>query len=72
MTNDLSANLIHGPLGLHEVSRVDAVAWLFGADAVPDELGNLFIFAAAAEEGAGIPLDGREQAVADFSFGGDS
>src|SRR5688572_10166550 len=64
-----SPNLIHRPLRPHEVGRVDAVAGLFGADAVADQLGQFVIGAVAAEQRPRIPLDGGEQAVANLPFG---
>ena len=55
-----AANLVHGAFRLMEIGGVDAVAWFFGADAVAEELDEVFVGAAAAQERAGVPLDGGE------------
>src|SRR5207244_2412796 len=68
----LASNFIHRAGRPDKVSRVDAVAWLFGADAVAEQLGEVLVGAAAAEEGAGVPFDDGEQAVANFAFGGEA
>src|SRR4029450_9996568 len=54
------------------VGGVYAVTWLFGLDAVADELRQLFVSAAAAQDCAGIPFDGREEAIPHLAFGGDA
>ena len=54
----LAADLIHGALGTDELLRINAVAGLFGGDAVADELNQFRVAAAAAHQGSGIPLHG--------------
>src|SRR5688572_22082115 len=65
----LSADLIHGSLGLHELVAVDAVACALGADAGSHQRGQVFIRAAAPQDRPPVPFFDREQAVADLPFG---
>ena len=64
-----AADLVHGPLGPDEIVAADAVGRGLGPDAVADQVGDFVVAAAAAEECAGVPLGGREQAVADLALG---
>src|SRR4051812_17479822 len=68
----LSSNLIHRPLRLHELVAIDSVAGLLVPNTVANQIGELLIAPAGAKDCAGVPLHHREQAVADFTFRGET
>src|SRR5207248_10922188 len=65
----LTSDLVHRASWTMEIGRVDAVARLFGGDAVADELSQIVIATAAAEHRASVPFHGGKQTIADLSFG---
>jgi hypothetical protein len=48
------------------------VSGLFGLDALADELREIRVAAAAPKDGPGVPLDRREQAIANLPLGGEA
>src|SRR5262245_2094042 len=66
-----TANLVHRPIGSHEVVGANAMRGGLCTDAVAYELGNFIVRAAAAQKGAGIPFTRREQTITDLAFCGE-